>query len=574
MVIDVADVRRAGLRVVPGFLLVLLIAVLLPAGALAVAPSPVEPADGASVTAGTSVTFRATVPDATSYESVYFYVSSSAARGADGQITPDVDSGFSSGREPAWTSQKAASRARTVYWQPSRTTCSSSPCRREAGAVRTLHITPRPAPQLDSPADGAAVERGGSVALSASLADGAPYGDSVEFRVSASPVAAADGRIGTDLARETSYSRPYGMYSSKIAARAGVIYWQAVRSECNDPGCSPRASAPRALRILPKPAPVLLSPADAAALDAGRALRVTARVKAAPAEPVRVVFARSAQTAPDGTLSDRIAEQEVEDDYAFPERVRDIEVDVPKAVRRPGIVYWQVHRTSCEDEPDCKVTSGVRSFRIRPEAVKLTATRSRRYVRITRPVFSVDLRCSTACRLEGAITATAGGRRVPALGGNFAKEMTRAGRYEVRRSFSGKRRGLLRRLVRRHRKVLVRVKATATDAEGRTSSVTRIIPVYPPYIAPPPPPPTRGCSPMTDLYTKIIRLKAQGESCGKARSVARFWQLSGACVDDSCRARGYDCTADNVESSQYVWMRRVSCSGRGSITFDQVAPSG
>ncbi|HEX8102023.1 MAG TPA: hypothetical protein VF533_05400 [Solirubrobacteraceae bacterium] len=559
-----------------GLAIALLLLLVAPGTGQAAAPSLVAPPDGSAVTVGSTVTFRADLADAGQYESVGFYVSTSPATGTSGVITPDVDSGStSSGPSYSWSSYEAASTPRTVYWQAFRRACSSSTdaCRYEGSAVFSLRVDPKPAPALLQPAPDATVKRGDSVELSASLAEASTY-ESVTFLASASGATGPDGRIGTDLLTRSTFGAPYEITTSDIAARAGVVFWQASRRECSDNGCVERPSDTRVLHVLPLPAPALISPADAAIVDVPGNLRLKARYEAYFDEPVKLLFATSARRDPDGTLADRLAEASLPDTDGLSEsEVLEKSVTLPKAAREPGTVFWQAYRRSCEDEPDCLVTSEVRSFRIRPEAVRLTASARRSDVRITRPTVKVELECSAACLVEGTVSALGGGRRVRALGSRFKKRLEAGGTFTVRRAFPGKDRRILRRLVRRHGKVRVRVDARATDAEGRVDSVRRTVTVRAPYVPPPPPPPTKSCSAMTELYTKIIRIKAQEETCGKAHSVARFWQLSSACIDDECRARGYDCTGEDVESSRYVSDRRVTCIGRGSITFHEVTPS-
>jgi hypothetical protein len=234
---------------------------VLATGNACAAVTPVTPANGASVQAGTPIQFQ--VQDSGGALDGDVYVSSSPATKGDGTLsTADVATEvvfFTNGSgSVSWTPSNTAPQ--TVYWQATAFECpiSGPTCGTVAGPVESLTITPMPPPQPTAPANGATVTTGASITFSAT--------DSTDpelmyTEISSSPATKSDGTLANPIGLENIMLGTNGSYTYSTTApdTAGTYYWIAYREGCSVAVvCSftPVASAVQTLIVAnPPPAP-------------------------------------------------------------------------------------------------------------------------------------------------------------------------------------------------------------------------------------------------------------------------------------------------------------------------------
>ena len=185
------------------------------------------PADGATATQGTMMTFTGTgggfLTDVK--------ISRSAAVGADGSFTGPAETATSFASGDAWSVYWTPTGGGSFYWQAQRTDCSVSPCATLRTAPRLLTVTYapeaiRPAPTLNSPKMGSNVTLGKAVQLSASDINA----ETMTFEASTDPQTNADGTFANPA-----FSKAAGRYTGSIGYRpaaAGTHYWHAIRTGC------------------------------------------------------------------------------------------------------------------------------------------------------------------------------------------------------------------------------------------------------------------------------------------------------------------------------------------------------
>jgi hypothetical protein len=144
--------------------------------------------------------------------------------------------------------------------------------------------------------------------------------------------------------------------------KPGDYYWQAVYHDCAQALDCFNESAVRRLTLNPLPPPRQVSPADDTTIPFAGSRTFSIRDAASYSHDgtrLGIEFARSAERAPDGTFAD-------------PLQIARLEPDVYEYVlgrpftNRPGTYYWIAERFDCAAEPDCYVTSDVRSFTVAP----------------------------------------------------------------------------------------------------------------------------------------------------------------------------------------------------------------
>jgi hypothetical protein len=207
------------------------------ASALAAAPTPAAPANGATWEIGTPLSFTANYAalDYTDQSRLKVRWSSSAATNASGVLASGTDLTYPSFAAGVGTfstySFNSPSSAGTYYWQPYADT-SYYPSRPiEAGPISTLNVVTPPGPTSFDPAPGASiVTHSGATQFTVSGQSGV-Y-SSATVRVSRSSALDARGRLGSDVLTGymTKYSDGafrYTTYSfQNFAGTPGTYYWQ------------------------------------------------------------------------------------------------------------------------------------------------------------------------------------------------------------------------------------------------------------------------------------------------------------------------------------------------------------
>ena len=224
-------------------------------------------------------------------------------------------------------------------------------------------------PVSDAPADGAGfTARVGSLSFEASTNLLTPP-NRMDFYVSRNNQAGADGVVSDSI--DTFSAGPVGStytagpgLDANWPNKPGTYYWQPVYHDCinADPNC---AGPIRSLTVAPLPAPVQTSPGKDVTIPFGgrRAFAIRdASSYSHDGTRLNIEFSSSAERASDGTFADPL--QIARPDPAGND-VYQYVVHRP-FTNSPGTYYWIAERFDCaaEPDPDCFVTSGVRSFTV------------------------------------------------------------------------------------------------------------------------------------------------------------------------------------------------------------------
>jgi hypothetical protein len=227
-------------------------------------------------------------------------------------------------------------------------------------------------PVPNGPAEGATfTARGAPLSFEASTAV-VPAPGRMDFYVSRDSQPGSDGVLSNPI--DSFFAGPAGTPTSYTATpgsdvswpnKPGTYYWQAVYHDCvnADPNC---AGPIRSFILDALPAPKQVLPADDATIPfAGRR---TFSIRDAPSYShdgtrLNIEFSSSPQRAADGTFADPL---QIARPQSAGGDLYEYLLHRP-FTNRPGTYYWIAERFDCaaEPDPDCFVTSGVRSFTIR-----------------------------------------------------------------------------------------------------------------------------------------------------------------------------------------------------------------